>query len=246
VNMVKKQDAPLAPLDESAAVLSMITRAASDPNVDIDKMERLVQMREREQARQAEIAFNDALNRAQSQMGRIAADAVNPQTRSAYATYGQLDRALRPIYTTEGFALSFDTGANPPEGHVTVLCHASHRNGFTRTYRVDMPVDGKGAKGNDVMTKTHAMGSGMSYGRRYLLQAIFNIAIGQDDDGNGAGSAYVTEQQAATLRDRLDACGANLPAFLRFLKVDSLDAIHAKDYDKAVKAVEAKERAVGK
>jgi hypothetical protein len=50
-----------------------------------------------------------------------------------------------------------------------------------------MPVDGKGARGGDVMTKTHAMGSGISYGMRYLLRMIFNLAIDQDDDGNAAG-----------------------------------------------------------
>jgi len=33
--------------DESAALISIISRAASDPNVDIDKMERLLQMQER-------------------------------------------------------------------------------------------------------------------------------------------------------------------------------------------------------
>jgi len=66
----------------------------------------------------------------------------------------------------------------------------SHASGHTRTYSCDMPADGKGAKGNDVMTKTHAAGSAMSYGQRYLLKLIFNVAIGeQDDDGNGAGAA---------------------------------------------------------
>ena len=30
--------------------------------------------------------------------------------------------------------------------------------------------------------KTHAVGAGMSYGMRYLLKMIFNIAIGEDDD----------------------------------------------------------------
>ena len=36
------------------------------------------------------------------------------------------------------------------------------------------------------MTKTHAAGSALTYGQRYLLKMIFNIAIGSDDDGNAA------------------------------------------------------------
>jgi hypothetical protein len=35
-----------------------------------------------------------------------------------------------------------------------------------------MPGDGKGAKGGDVMTKTHATGAALSYGQRYLAECV--------------------------------------------------------------------------
>jgi hypothetical protein len=50
-----------------------------------------------------------------------------------------------------------------------------------------MPIDTKGARGGDVMTRTHATGSAYTYGKRYLLIGMFNLAIGDDDDGNTAG-----------------------------------------------------------
>jgi len=172
--------------DAPASMLAIIAKAASDPNTDIDKLERLMAMKERMDAKAAETAFNDAMNQAQSQTRRVQADRTNSQTRSMYATYAALDRALRPIYTECGFSLSFDTG-DAPTDMVRVMCYVSHKDGHTRTYKVDMPADGKGAKGGDVMTKTHAAGSAMSYGSRYLLKLIFNVAIGEDDDdGNGA------------------------------------------------------------
>jgi hypothetical protein len=177
----------LPPRNEIATVLYAITAAANDPNVDIDKMERLLGMHERMHARANEQKFNAAMTKAQAAMAPISADAVNPQTRSTYASYAQLDRALRPIYTKNGFALSFDTEDSPKENHIRVLCYVSHAAGHVRTYKCDMPADGKGAKGGDVMTKTHAQGSAMTYSQRYLLKLIFNVAIGeQDDDGNGA------------------------------------------------------------
>lgn len=173
--------------------IEIVARAAADPNVDADKMERLYALMERQQQHQAEVAFNDAMSAAQGKMGRISADATNPQTRSKYATYGKLDHALRPIYSSHGFSLSFDSTDSPKEDHARFLCYVSHSAGHTRTYRIDMPVDGKGAKGNDVMTKTHAVGSGASYGMRYLLKMIFNVAVGEDDDdGNAAGGAVLT------------------------------------------------------
>jgi len=179
---------------DAANLTSAIISVASDPNVDIDKMERLLMIRERIKAQEAEQAFNDAMKDAQGLMRPVEADATNPQTRSKYATYAKLDRAVRPIYTQCGFSLSFNTSPDAPEAHVRVLCYASHIGGHTRTYQLDMPSDGKGAKGNDVMTKTHASGSAISYGSRYLLKMIFNIAVGEDDDdGNAASEGFVSE-----------------------------------------------------
>lgn len=173
---------------EVASILAVISRAASDPSVDMEKLERLLNMHERIIGKQAEAAFNAAMCAAQAKVGRVAADATNPQTHSRYASYAALDRVLRPVYSEHGFSLSFDTADSPLAEHLRVICHASHNGGHTRSYHVDMPADGKGAKGGDVMTKTHAAGSAMSYGMRYLLKMIFNVAIGDaDDDGNAAG-----------------------------------------------------------
>ena len=179
-------------VSDSASLMNAIAKAASDPNCDVDKMERLMAMRRQMEQERAEIEFNDAMARVQAKMRRVGTDKTNSQTHSEYATYGKLDRALRPIYTEEGFALSFGTEETPVEQMVRVVCHVTHRGGYTRKHMIDMPSDGKGAKGNDVMTKTHATGSATQYGMRYLLKMIFNVAIGDDpddDDGNGAADA---------------------------------------------------------
>jgi len=193
MNMVR-QEAKLPephPTSESATVLNLISKVASDPNADIEKMERLLAMHERMSLKQAEQEFNEALALVQAGIGRIKPNKRNSQTSSAYADYAQLDRIVRPVYSEHGFALSF--GTEPCEGeYVNVICHCSHRGGYTRKYSIEIPADGKGAKGNDVMTKTHATGSAMSYGQRYLLRAIFNLAISADDDGNAASSKPAT------------------------------------------------------
>ena len=86
-----------------------------------------------------------------------------------------------------------------------VTCTLAHVDGHARVYTVDLPADGIGAKGGAVMTRTHAAGSAMTYGRRYLLQLMFNLATGDDDDGNGAGSRtaeFLTPEQIDHLRTR--------------------------------------------
>lgn len=196
VEMQEPERREIAPIQsDSAAVLSIISRAVSDPAVDIEKMERLLALHTSMAAKQAEAQFNASMSAAQAEMGRVSADAHNPQTRSRYATYAAIDRALRPIYTTHGFSLSFDTGKEAPDGFVRVTAYVSHSGGHTREYGAQMPADGKGAKGGDVMTKTHAFGAATSYGMRYLLKQIFNVAIGEDDtDGNtsnGVADAWI-------------------------------------------------------
>lgn len=230
-----------AETQEAVSILQVIERAARSPDVDVEKMSRLLDMHERIVGRQAETAFNEALNQAQARVSRVGADATNPQTHSRYASYPALDRALRPIWTELGFSLSFDTADAPQPEYVRVVCHVSHRAGHTRTYHADMPADGKGAKGGDVMTKTHATGSAVSYGMRYLLKMIFNVAVGEDDDdGNAAGIEYITEQQAADLLALATEAKADLPLFLKFIGATEFKTIPAAKYKKAIAALEAK------
>lgn len=183
---------------ETASVLAMVERVATDPGADIGKLERMLDMQERILNKQAEMEFFSAMNKAQSKTGRISADAVNPQTRSKYASYAALDKVLRPIYSKNGLSLSFDTATSDRADHLKIICYVSHVMGYTKAYSVDMPTDGKGAKGNAVMTTTHATGAAMSYGMRYLLKMIFNVAIGEDDtDGNMPGDFDISESLKA-------------------------------------------------
>lgn len=231
----------MAPVSETAAIVHMIERLARDPSVDLERMRELMTMRREAVADEAKEAFNNALAVAQSEMRSVVADASNPQTRSKYATYHAVDRALRPVYTKHGLALTFDTGKADEENYVRVLCTVALGR-HERSYHIDMPADGKGAKGNDVMTKTHAVGSAVTYGRRYLLLMIFNVAIGEnDDDGNAACAGdKVNEQQIDTLRSLIVEVAADIPKYCKYMGVVRIEEIPAARFTDAVKALEAK------
>jgi hypothetical protein len=229
------------PVTQQSAILAMISRANENPDINIDKMERLYAMYEKAMIIDKETAFNAAMTQAQMEMAPIAADATNPQTRSKYASYAQLDRAVRPIYTRHGFALSFDEGECAKPEYVRVLCQVSHGAGFSRIFHTDMPADGKGAKGGDVMSKTHAVGAAKSYGMRYLLRGIFNLAVGEEDkDGND--ETAISEQQVQELRKLLTETNSNEERFLRTIKAQSLESIRAGAYSTVVGLIEAKRR----
>jgi hypothetical protein len=61
------QDA-LDTLDRENTIINVIARAASDPNVDIDKLERLLEMQERVITRNARAAYYDALAQLQPKL----------------------------------------------------------------------------------------------------------------------------------------------------------------------------------
>ena len=238
---------PQPPLSDSAALLTAIEKAALNPQVDIGKVEQLLALYERIEGRRAEAAFNEALTAAQAAMRPVATDMENTQTRSRYASYAALDRILRPIYTNAGFSLTFNTAPGAPEAHVRVTCNVAHRAGQVRTYTLDLPADGKGAKGGDTMSRTHATASALSYGMRYLLRLVFNVAVGEgDDDGNKAGAQRQTQQgavsaeQLAQLRKLIAEAKADTTRFCRYLKVTRLEDLPTIRFEAAVAALEAK------
>jgi hypothetical protein len=169
---------------------------ALNNNAAIDVIERLAALHEKQVARDSEIQFNEAMSAAQSEVGRIAPDQqATGGAKQKWASYPKLDKVLRPIYLKHGFSLSFDSGPSPVPDTVIVKCYVSHRSGHTRTYSAPpMPSDGKGAKGGEVMSPTFATGAAMSYGARYLLKFIFNIAVGEDDPEAGVSNGDVAEQ----------------------------------------------------
>jgi hypothetical protein len=227
---------------QEPTVMEILSQAVMSGQVSVDVIERLTALQRQQVEYQAKVEFNEAMHRAQTKMRAISTDAVNPQTKSRYASYNQLDKSLRPLYTDEGFSLSFNTADSPLPDHMRVTCDVS-RGGHVKLYQIDIPNDGKGAKGGDVMTKTHATGAGTSYGMRYLLKMIFNVAVGEDDDDGNSGSG-LPDPDFCALRDNIEAAESEAEltryykeAFLAAEKINDWKSIEkfkaAKDAQKA-------------
>jgi hypothetical protein len=106
----------LAPAGD--AFLAMIAAAARDQQVDIQKMQALLEMRERLLAQQAAVAFTESMNRIQSSVPPVYKTRkiiVKGQLRSKYAALEDIDKILRPLTIQEGFSLSYDTEDVPPK-----------------------------------------------------------------------------------------------------------------------------------
>jgi hypothetical protein len=244
MSVIVKADGKLATREHVpvTSLLEVISRAASDPTVDIEKMERLMAMHERITARDAEIAFNTAMTACQTEMPRVLRNKTNDSTTSKYADLEQLDIVCRPIYTKQGFSLSFGTADCPIAGHARQTCLVSHTGGHSRSYQADIPLDLTGPKGNQNKTGVQGFGSTMSYGQRYLTKLIFNIALtNEDNDGQGEKET-VNEEQIANIKALLTEVGKDEKKFLTWAKVDSIAEIPAASYGEVIKTLESMRR----
>jgi hypothetical protein len=226
--------------DRENAIINVIARAASDPNTDVDKLERLLAMQERVLEREAERTFNAAMREAQDAIKPVLKNRKNKETHSSYADLEQISKLIDPVIHEQGFSLSFGTADCPYPNHYRVTCAVSHTGGFTRNYQADVPIDNKGPKGAQNKTDTHGFGSALSYGRRYLKLLIFDIAT-TDDDGRAAGNGGpINEEQVKVLNGLADAVNADKAKLCEYLKIASLPELPALKYNDTIHLLEQK------
>jgi len=225
--------------DETNAVngfLAVIERAAFNPDVDVDKMQRLLDMQERILNKNAEIAFNQAMARLQPNLPTIHKATKGHNTK--YAKYEDIDKQLRPYYTSEGFSISFTSKKNE-SGTETYYGTLSHQEGHSRTAEIDLPADNSGGK-NAIQAK----GSTISYAKRYLLTMLLNvITTDEDDDGYKGGTTFITEGEVKVLDDMIKKSGANKEKFLEHIGIKSLEELPENKFKEAETALNAKLKA---
>lgn len=195
------------PPNQSMMIVEAVTRAASDPNVDVSKMERLWAIAKEAQADQAKREYADAMSAVQAELPKIIKDRENKQTSSMYATLDTIIRQIAPVYTKHGFSLTFGTEDSPVEKCIRIVCTVLHRGGHSEVVRYDQPIDDVGIQGAVNKTQVHARGSAVTYGRRYLTLMVFNLNTGFDDDGNAAqnGGKPVTDDDKGWI-EKAQAC----------------------------------------
>lgn len=190
------QQGQVAVQPESNALLAVISRVATDPNCDLDKMERLLNMQERVMARRAEQAFNAAMAAMQAEIPSIAERGTGHNIK--YATLEDILDTVRPIMHKYGFAVSFRISQ---VDRVTVTGVLMHKDGHREETSMTLAADTSGSK-----NAVQAIGSSVSYGKRYVLCAMLNIATRGEDDNGYAATPHtpVTETQAKQLRNLYD------------------------------------------
>ena len=184
----------------SASMIEIISRAARDESVNIDKLERLMAMHERMQAKQAESAYNASLAEMQDELPSIG-ERGSAAGRYTYALWEDINTAVKPILKKHGFALSFSTDCSDGVAVTGVL---SHKAGHKEETTIKLAPDASGNKNG-----VQAVASSVSYGKRYTAGALLNLTShGEDDDAYSAAKP-VPEYESPEYADwcaKVDEC----------------------------------------
>ena len=229
--------------DGPGALLNAIVKMASDPAIDVAKLDALLQMQERMERRAAEVEFSAAFARLSGVMPRVKKNGRVElgQGKGSYpfAKWEDIDRIIRPAMDAEGFTLSFTSQVRPGEGGGLIVTGTLlHRMGHSVTAQIPLPLDTGPGRNN-----LQANGSTLSYGKRYCAEMLLNIVReGDDDDGVGKGSEPISDEECAELSRGLTDTKSDLAGFLRFMGVGAIPEIAKRDLTTARNAINAKRK----
>lgn len=122
------------------------------------------------------LEFAKDFSLAQGEFPKALKDSANPFFKSKYADFESTVEACRPALAKFGFSFLQMVSSNE-EKQSTLVTMLLHKSGSYITTEVSM-LTGKG----DIQ----ALGSAITYYKRYALQAMLGIATSEDDDGEKA------------------------------------------------------------
>jgi hypothetical protein len=178
--------------------LTLLREALTNPDVQPEKAVAMAELMFRLEDRDARAAFINAKVCAISEMPKIGKDAENAHTRQRYARWEYAQPIITPVLSRHGLVLNFDVSQT--EGRVAVAPILSGHGWEERGSAIVLPAD-KGSGRNDVQ----AVGSSVSYGKRYAAFAMLNIVTGglaEDDDGNAGGGTPADPYEALAEHER--------------------------------------------
>jgi hypothetical protein len=116
-----------------------------------------------------------ALKKAQSEIGGVEFDSVNPFYKSKYASLGAVIKASKEVLANNGLTVSQPSVTNEYGVGVTTLL--MHDSGEYIESTVTIPV-------TDQKNTAQEAGKAITYLRRYSLASILNLYSDEDIDGN--------------------------------------------------------------
>ncbi|WP_273783637.1 ERF family protein [Bartonella sp. AU15XJBT] len=216
--------------------MDRILNRALENDVDMDRLERLITLREKEIERQNYQSFVSDLSAMQIKYQKIQKNSINTHTKSTYATLDQYIDAVKDTLATYHFALFYRIKSQTTT-NVTIEITLSHPSSNQISTEGTFPIDGQGSKNN-----IQSVGSTITYARRYLLGMLLNVTSDEDDTDGNTLIAGVTPEQMNEIRELIEQTQAKESDILSFIGVKNLTQMSYKQAQTVLFALKKKQR----
>jgi len=163
--------------------LGILAGAVKD-KAGLEIIERLMELKNKEEDRQAKKAYFAALSRFQAECPEIEKNSPvynnNHSLRYKYAKIGQIIKQVKEPLGANG--LSFSMKYEPRDEGINIICLVHHIDGHTEPTETFMPID---APDYMKMSDQQKIGMAHTYGDRYCISGALGIVtMDMDTDGN--------------------------------------------------------------
>lgn len=195
-NEVVKKDNQDVAISEADALL----RLALEKDLDVDKLEKLIELKNRQEERQAKQEFDFHFAEMQKDLQPIIKDSAvedaSGRIMYKYAQLGNIQKEAGNVLFKHGFSYRWEEErleVDPPEKRIT--CIISGWGYEKRTY-TDMPIQ----PATKATNNSQQRGVATTYGKRYSFCSAVGIVLEEDDDAVG-----FTAEQVALYAEHISA-----------------------------------------
>lgn len=184
----KRHSAELQPVEPPENILLSTIRGAAQRG-DLTMVEKLMDMKYRDEANEARKAFVAAMSAFKSHAIVVLKDKTNAQYGSKYVSLGNLVATVTPFLSEHGLSVRWELDQTV---NIKVTCVMTHSQGHSESVSMVVPPDKSGAK-----NPIQEIKSAITYGKGCTFESICGMASSDanlDDDGNGTSGGELSEQ----------------------------------------------------
>jgi hypothetical protein len=227
----------------AASFAEGLMKLIADPGISSDKLELLLKLQAQSLEGRAREDFHVAFAELSAELPQVEREGRVELTRGdkhfgsyRYARWEDMDTAIRPVLAKFGFGISFSSFLLP-DGRTVLRGKLLHVGGHFEFAEFPVLSD-KGPGRNDLQ----AMGSGLSYAKRYVAELLLNVVRkGEDDDAISAMLRKITPAQVETLSKLVAAAKTTPEKFLSIMVTgaEKLEDVPEREYGRLINAANA-------
>lgn len=196
VTVVTEVPAPTPPTPQTPSTIDTLLQAAVAQNFDVEKLGKLIALKQLVDADIARKAYFEALAAFQGKCPAIikskSAKRGNGNAMYSYAPLDAIMEVASPLLAEHGLSFSFK--AETTEKTVKVTCIAKHTLGHTEESVMETELATK----TDIMSKPQQVAATITFNKRYAFTNAFGIVTKDEDDEDNIPSDAVKQPTTAS------------------------------------------------